>query len=135
MRLKFKWIFTLLMALSMQFSFAQERTISGTVSDASGPTPGVNVIVKGTKISVKTDFDGKYSIKASAGETLVFSFVGMQEEIVKVGASSIVDVKLAQVGRDLEEVVITSFGLFYTKNPSKRAYCRKSYKRNQSTYR
>ncbi|UFH46584.1 carboxypeptidase-like regulatory domain-containing protein [Flavobacterium galactosidilyticum] len=48
MRLKFKWIFTLLLALSMQFSFAQEKTVSGVVSDASGPIPGVNVLIKGS---------------------------------------------------------------------------------------
>ena len=47
MRLKFKWILTLLIALSMQFSFAQEKTVSGVVSDASGPIPGANVVVKG----------------------------------------------------------------------------------------
>ena len=49
MRLKFKWIFTLLMALSMQFSFAQEKTVSGVVSDETGPIPGVNVVLKVTK--------------------------------------------------------------------------------------
>jgi hypothetical protein len=43
------WILTLLIALSMQFSFAQEKTVSGVVSDSSGPLPGVNVVVKGTK--------------------------------------------------------------------------------------
>ena len=55
MRLKFKWIFTLLMALSMQFSFAQEKTVSGIVSDETGPVPGVNVVVKGTKNGIQTD--------------------------------------------------------------------------------
>jgi hypothetical protein len=49
MRSKFKWILTLLIALSMQFSFAQQKTVSGVVSDSSGPVPGVNVVVKGTK--------------------------------------------------------------------------------------
>lgn len=67
MRSKFKWIFTLFLALSMQFSFAQEKIITGVVSDNSGPIPGVNVIVKGTKKSIQTDLDGKYSIKASVG--------------------------------------------------------------------
>ena len=74
MRLKFKWILTLLIALSMQFSFAQEKTVSGVVSDATGPIPGANVIIKGTSNGVQTDFDGKYSIKAKTGDVLVFSF-------------------------------------------------------------
>ncbi|MBC7524788.1 MAG: carboxypeptidase-like regulatory domain-containing protein, partial [Flavobacterium sp.] len=73
MRSKFKWIFTLLIALSMQFSFAQEKTVSGVVSDATGPIPGANVVVKGTKRGTQTDVDGKYSIKAKQGETLVYS--------------------------------------------------------------
>jgi hypothetical protein len=50
MRSKFKWILTLLIALSMQFSFAQQKTVSGVVSDSSGPVPGVNVVVKGTRV-------------------------------------------------------------------------------------
>ena len=49
MRSKFKWIFTLLLALSMQFSFAQQdKTVSGVVSDATGPLPGANVQLQGT---------------------------------------------------------------------------------------
>ena len=52
MRSKFKWIFALLVALSMQFSFAQEKTVTGTVSDDKGALPGANVVVKGIFISV-----------------------------------------------------------------------------------
>ena len=86
MRSKFKWIFTLLIALSMQFSFAQEKTVTGVVSDGSGPLPGANVVVQGSKTGTQTDVDGKYSIKAKAGDVLVFSFVGMTETTAKVGA-------------------------------------------------
>jgi len=110
MRLKFKWIYTLLLALSMQFSFAQEKTVSGVVSDGTGPVPGANVIVKGTKNGVQTDFDGKYSIKAKTGDVLVVSFVGMQDVSLKVGASNSLNFKLQQ-GNALEEVVVTSFGI------------------------
>jgi TonB-linked SusC/RagA family outer membrane protein len=110
MRLKFKWIYTLLLALSMQFSFAQEKTVSGVVSDGTGPVPGANVIVKGTKNGVQTDFDGKYSIKAKAGDVLVVSFVGMQDVSLKVGASNSLNFKLQQ-GNALQEVVVTSFGI------------------------
>ena len=110
MRLKFKWIYTLLLALSMQFSFAQEKTVSGVVSDGTGPVPGANVIVKGTKNGVQTDFDGKYSIKAKTGDVLVVSFVGMQDVSLKVGASNSLNFKLQQ-GNALQEVVVTSFGI------------------------
>jgi hypothetical protein len=69
MRSKFKWILTLLIALSMQFSFAQQKT-TGVVSDSSGPCSGVNVVVKGTKSGVQTNMDGP--IKAKTGDDLVF---------------------------------------------------------------
>ncbi|MBG6062948.1 TonB-linked SusC/RagA family outer membrane protein [Flavobacterium sp. CG_9.1] len=109
MRLKFKWVFSLVLALSMQFSFAQERTVSGVVSDASGPVPGANVVVKGSRNGVQTDFDGKYSIKAKVGDVLVASFVGMQDVAVKVGISNTVNIKL-QDGSVLEEVVVVGYG-------------------------
>jgi TonB-linked SusC/RagA family outer membrane protein len=109
MRSKFKWIYTLLLALLLQFSFAQEKTISGVVSDQSGPIPGANVVIKGTKNGVQTDFDGKFSIKAKEGDVLVASFVGMQDASSKVGASNSINFKLLQ-GNTLEEVVVVGYG-------------------------
>jgi TonB-dependent SusC/RagA subfamily outer membrane receptor len=94
----------------MQFSFAQEKTVTGVVSDASGPLPGANVVVQGSKTGTQTDVDGKYSIKAKAGDVLVFSFVGMTETTAKVGASSTVNVKM-QDGVKLEEVVVGALGV------------------------
>ena len=110
MRLKFKWIYTLVLVLSIQFSFAQEKTVSGVVSEGTNPVPGANVVVKGTKNGVQTDFDGKYSIKAKVGDVLVVSFVGMQDVSAKVGASNSLNFKF-QKGNVLEEVVVTSFGI------------------------
>jgi TonB-linked SusC/RagA family outer membrane protein len=111
MRLKFKWIFAFFMALSMQFTFAQERTIKGVVSDVSGPIPGVNVIVKGTKRSAQTDFNGAYSISANEGEVLLFSFLGMGEVSATVGASNTLNAKMKNKDSEkLEEVVIVAYG-------------------------
>lgn len=111
MRSKFKWIFTLLLAFSMQFSFAQEKTVTGTVTDASGmPLPGATVVVKGTNRGTSTDFDGKFSIKASAGETLDFSFVGYKTSSIKVGASNVVNATLAD-DTALDEVVVTGMAI------------------------
>lgn len=60
MKTKFSGILTLLLAFVVQLTFAQEKTVSGTVSDESGlPLPGVNIIVKGTTNGTQTDFDGK----------------------------------------------------------------------------
>ncbi|WP_136668911.1 SusC/RagA family TonB-linked outer membrane protein [Flavobacterium sp. H122] len=111
MRSKFKWIFTLILALTVQFSFAQEKTITGTVTDATGPLPGVNVVVKGTTRGVQTGFDGNYSIKAKEGEILVFSFLGMNETSRTVGASNTVNVVLQEGANQLTEVVVTAMGI------------------------
>jgi len=108
MRSKFKWIFTLLLAFSMQFSFAQEKTVTGVVSDKTGPIPGANVVVKGTTRSTQTDFDGKYSIKAKAGEVLIISFVGMSDKAVTVGAANNYSVTLAD-GVALDEVIVQGY--------------------------
>ncbi|HPW98942.1 MAG TPA: carboxypeptidase-like regulatory domain-containing protein, partial [Flavobacterium sp.] len=103
MRTKFKWIFTLLLAFSMQFSFAQEKTVTGVVSDKTGPLPGANIVVKGTTRSAQADFDGKFSIKAKAGEVLEVSFTGYNISTVTVGASNNYNVTLKE-GVALEEV-------------------------------
>jgi Ca-activated chloride channel family protein len=73
------------LAIAMLFctvAFAQQKTITGLVSEKAGPLPGVNVLVKGTSRATQTDFDGKYSIQASKGETLVFNFIGYQSSQV-----------------------------------------------------
>ncbi len=63
---------------------AQLRTISGTLTTNDGsPLPGINILVKGTTVGTTTDANGYYSIDVPVGETLVFSFIGMQtREIV-----------------------------------------------------
>ncbi|MEP5341335.1 MAG: carboxypeptidase regulatory-like domain-containing protein [Algibacter sp.] len=63
MKTKFSGMLTLLLALAVQLSFAQNKTVSGIVSDASGlPLPETTVLVKGTSYGTSTDFDGRYSI-------------------------------------------------------------------------
>lgn len=110
MRSKFKWIYALLVAITMQFSFAQEKTITGTVSDNLGLLPGVNVSVKGSTRRVSTDFDGKYAIKAKEGEVLVFSFVEMANAEKTVGAANTVNVTMKAAGL-LNEVIVSAIGI------------------------
>ena len=100
--------FLLFFALTLS-AYAQQ--ISGTVSDENGvPLPGATVVVEGTSTGVSTDFDGNYSIDASQGDILVFSYVGYQSQSVSVGASSTVDVSL-EPDSLLDEVVVTALGL------------------------
>jgi hypothetical protein len=110
MKVRFKWILTLLTLLTIQFSFGQERIVSGIVSDVTGPIPGANVIVKGTKNGVQTDFDGKYCVKAKTGDVLVFSYMGMQDMNATVGTSSLINMKMKEDGHVLDEVVVVAFG-------------------------
>lgn len=109
MRSKFKWIFTLLLALSMQFSFAQEKTVTGVVSDKTGPLPGANVVVKGTANSTQTDFDGKFTIKTKVGDVLETSFTGYSKKTVTVGAANSYKILLSE-GVELQEVVVLGYG-------------------------
>lgn len=112
MRSKFKWIFTLLVVFAMQLALAQEKTVTGVVSDDQGPLPGANVMVKGTKNGVQTDIDGKFAIKAKTGDVLVVSFIGYTDTPVTVGASSVVNIKMKSgEGEKLNEVVVTSQGI------------------------
>ena len=108
MRSKFKWIFTLLLAFTMQFSFAQEKTVTGVVSDKTGPLPGANIVVKGTNRSAQADFDGKFSISAKAGEVLVVSFTGYNNATVTVGAANSYNVTLSD-GIKLDEVIVEGY--------------------------
>ncbi|WP_188652737.1 SusC/RagA family TonB-linked outer membrane protein [Yeosuana aromativorans] len=111
MKTKFSGILTLLLAFVVQLTFAQEKTISGTVSDASGlPLPGATVLIKGTTTGTSTDFDGKYSIKANQGATLVFSFVGYTTKEIPVGTSNTINLTLQEDATALDEVLVVGYG-------------------------
>ncbi|MCK0108774.1 SusC/RagA family TonB-linked outer membrane protein [Flavobacteriaceae bacterium S0825] len=108
MKTKFSGILTLLLAFVVQFTFAQGKTISGTISDQSGmPLPGVNIIVKNTTNGTQTDFDGKYNITANVGDVLVFTYVGLKTVEQTVGAANTIDVTMEEDAAQLDEVVVT----------------------------
>ena len=98
--------------LVFAFGFTvQAQSISGTVTDDNGvPLPGATVLVQGTTNGVSTDFDGNYSINASSGDTLVFSFVGYTTQSVLVGSSTTVNAQLS-ADNELDEVVVTALGV------------------------
>ncbi|WP_322549567.1 TonB-dependent receptor [Flavobacterium psychraquaticum] len=109
MRSKFKWIFTLLVAFTMQFSFAQQKTVKGVVSDEAGTIAGATVIVKGTTRGVTTDFDGIYTINAKKGDVLVFSYLGFTTKSIVVGDSDKINVSLESDVTVLKDVVLTGY--------------------------
>ena len=95
MKTKFTRICTSILLFFALTLSAYAQQVSGTVSDENGvPLPGATVVVEGTSTGVSTDFDGNYSISASQGDTLVFSFVGYASQSVVVGSSATINVSL-----------------------------------------
>jgi len=101
-------------AIAMLICFvtmAQERTITGTVTDESNlPLPGVQIIIKGTKKNSQTDYNGNYAIQAQKGDALVFSFVGMKSQTIFVKTSNVIDVVLTEDSVQLQEVISIGYG-------------------------
>ena len=111
MKTKFTMILTLFMALIVQTTFAQEKTVSGTVSDENGlPLIGATVVISGTSSGTTTDFDGKYLLNVSTGDVLNFSYLGYSDQNITVGASNTIDTSL-QPDNTLDEVVVTAQGI------------------------
>ncbi|WP_082026726.1 SusC/RagA family TonB-linked outer membrane protein [Flammeovirga sp. OC4] len=95
--------------------YAQERTVTGTVTDASdnSPLPGVNVLIKGTSLGAVTDFDGNFSVAIPSPEnnTLTFSFIGYKTTDFDVTNSDNLQIALEADAEELEEVVVTALGI------------------------
>ena len=108
-------VFSLMLSTGL---IAQEKSVSGTVTSKSDGSaiPGVSVVVKNTTRGTETDFDGKYSIKASVGDVLSFSFVGMKTTSITVTAdTNTLDVQLEDGDNILDEVVVTALGIKKTR--------------------
>ncbi|MDX1629925.1 MAG: SusC/RagA family TonB-linked outer membrane protein, partial [Fulvivirga sp.] len=93
--------------------YAQDRTVSGKVTDGSSgdPLPGVNVVEKGTTNGTVTDIEGNYSLSVPGDAVLVFSFVGYTSQQVNVSGRSVIDVALEPDITELAEVVVVGYGV------------------------
>ncbi|MEN8193847.1 MAG: SusC/RagA family TonB-linked outer membrane protein [Bacteroidota bacterium] len=101
---------TLFLAFVVQFTFAQEKTISGNVTDETGPLPGVSILIEGTTQGTETDFDGNYTITAKTGDVLHFSFMGMTTVTKMVGTEDVINVSMVTEANTLDEVVVVGYG-------------------------
>lgn len=106
----FKNLGFLIFMLVFSAAVNAQTTVSGTVSDSSGPIPGVNIIVKGSNINTVSNFDGTYTIKAPATAILVYSFIGYKPKEVSVANKSKIDVLLEEDLNNLKEVVVVGYG-------------------------
>lgn len=98
--------------LASGMMFAQQQTISGVVTDAqSGESLiGVNILEKGTVNGTVTDIDGKYSINAAKGATLVYSFIGYKIQEVVVANETTINILLAEDAEMLQELIVIGYG-------------------------
>ena len=102
---------TCVFLLFITVGFSQSKTITGTISsEDSSPLPGVNIIVKGTSNGVVSDFDGFYSINATADDTLVYTYIGFATYEVLVGNKTTLNVSLQEDTETLDEVVVVGYG-------------------------
>ncbi|MDN5203164.1 TonB-dependent receptor [Fulvivirgaceae bacterium BMA10] len=107
----------LLICLMLLFGFtaesiAQERTVSGQITDESGESiPGVNIVLKGTSVGVTSDIEGNWKLSVpSEGGILIFSYIGLTAQEVEIGNRSIINVTMRPDVQQLTEVVITGLG-------------------------
>lgn len=113
MRYKLLFCFLLTLGCSMQL-WAQERSISGTItsSEDGSPLVGATVTLKGTNLGALTDENGKFNFKAPDGSnTLIVSFFGFQRQEVEIGNKSVINVSMVDAAQTLDEVVITALGV------------------------
>lgn len=107
-----KLVLSLFIVMAMAVtSFAQERTVTGTVTSSEDglPIPGASVKVKGTQVGTSTGGDGKFSLRVPAAtKTLVVSYIGFLQTEVAIPASGAISVKLNADTKTLTEVVVTS---------------------------
>ena len=97
--------------LTSASAFAQTKTVTGTVTDATNePLIGASVLVQGTSTGTITDMDGKYSISVTPEDVLVFSYVGMNAQSVKVGTQNVINVTLKEDSQMLAETVVIGYG-------------------------
>jgi TonB-linked SusC/RagA family outer membrane protein len=112
MKTKLFVLFTVVGLLLTQSIFAQPKTVTGIVTDASTneTLPGVNVVIKNTTTGVLSGPGGSYSINVQQGQILQFTFVGYTPKEVTVGSSNRIDVNLSLDVTLIDEVVVVGYG-------------------------
>mgnify|MGYP003635795949 CR=1 FL=1 len=112
MKRTIKFFLAAILMLGTQVGFSQEKTITGTVTSAADgmPLPGVSVVVLGTAKGTQTDFDGNYTIMASIGQKLRFSYIGQKTTEKTIGSSNSINVQLEEDAQSLDEVIVVAYG-------------------------
>lgn len=102
----------LTLLITARFVNAQDRAVTGKViGDDGSELPGVSISLKGTTRGTTTQADGTYSIAASNGAVLVYSFIGYVTQEVNITTQTAVNVTLKSDVSQLQEVVVTAMGI------------------------
>ncbi|MFV0248747.1 MAG: SusC/RagA family TonB-linked outer membrane protein [Tenacibaculum sp.] len=96
--------------LTLHCLFAQQKVVTGTVSDKSGPLPGVTVLIKNTARGAETNLDGVYNISVKESDILVFSYIGMRTVERPVKGLSILNLLMEEGSSVLREVEVVATG-------------------------
>ena len=97
--------------LSVYGQAGRQMKVSGTIVDENNePLIGVTLIVKGASAGTVTNLDGNYTIQAPENGTLVVSYIGYENQEIKVNKRSKIDVKMKPSAVALDEVVVTGYG-------------------------
>jgi len=110
---------TIVLMMCALHTFAQEKTVTGKVTDQKdgSPLPGVSVTVKGTSVGTVTGSDGSFSLNVpSTAKTLVISFVNYQSVEMALSNRSVFNVSLSTLDQSLQEVVVVGYGTARKKN-------------------
>lgn len=90
----------------------QQKSVKGTVTDATGPVIGASIIVKGTTNGTVTDFDGNFELpEVNKGDVIQISYIGYQTHEIKYTGQPSLQVKLVEDSQNLEEVVVVGYGV------------------------
>ncbi|NCU36608.1 TonB-dependent receptor [Candidatus Falkowbacteria bacterium] len=110
--MKSKLLLLLMLIAGFTSAWAQQKTVTGTVTDnADGTTlPGVNVLIQGTFTGTVTDVNGFYTIQAAPDDVLEFSFIGYEKQEQLVGSQSVINVALSPVTTFLDQVIVVGYG-------------------------
>ena len=100
--------------LTAMTALAQDVRVVGTVTSAQDnePLPGASVLVKGTQLGESTDLDGRFSIKAPVGGTLIVSYIGfLPKEITVKADMTDLNIVLSENSQTLDDVVVVGYGV------------------------
>ena len=90
-------------------SLPQEIQINGTITDGTSPLPGVTISIKGkSTVGTISDFEGKYTLKASPNDILVFTFIGFKTVTLPVNARTTLNVEMQEDATALQEVKVNT---------------------------